>query len=102
MKTKTTLNIFVGLGALITAVSAAWWGLVYHFVSQQNGESMWSSVSCMYSLSAECNFLRAMAWLRGINAYEPMLFWIGISVLLVSLIVRKTMLNEARHQAIEP
>ncbi len=97
MKTKTMLNSFAGLGVAITATSAAWWGLVYHFVSQQNGESMWDSVACMVSLSAECNFLRAMGWLRGMNPYEPMLFWTGIAVLLVSLIARRSLLNEVRN-----
>ena len=91
MKTKTLLNLFAGLGAVITAVSAVWWGLVYHFVSQQNGESMWGSVACMYSLSAECNFLRAMGWLRGINPYEPMLFWTGVTVLLMSLLLKRSL-----------
>jgi hypothetical protein len=91
MKTKTLLNIFTGLGVAIMAVSAAWWGVVYHFVSQQNGESMWGSVACMYSLSAECNFLRAMGWLRGINPYEPMLFWTGVAVLMVSLLLKRSL-----------
>ena len=91
------LNIFAGLGVVITAASAVWWGLVYHFVSQQNGESMWDSVACMVSLSAECNFLRAMGWLRGVNPYEPMLFWLGVAVILTSLIVRRSLVYEARH-----
>lgn len=91
MKTKTLLNLFTGLGVVIVAVSAAWWGVVYHFVSQQNGESMWGSVACMYSLSAECNFLRAMGWLRGINPYEPMLFWAGVMVLLMSLLLKRSL-----------
>ena len=91
MKTKTLLNIFTGLGAVIMAVSAAWWGVVYHFVSQQNGESMWSSVACMVSLSADCNFLRAMGWLRGINPYEPMLFWTGVAVMVMSLLLKRSL-----------
>lgn len=97
MKTKTLLNVFTGLGALLTAVSAAWWGLVYYFVSQQNGESMWGSVACLYSLSAECNFLRAMAWLRGINPYEPMLFWTGITVLLMSVMLKSSLAKNLDH-----
>jgi len=99
MKTKTLLNIFTGLGAVVTAASAAWWGLVYHFVSQQNGENMWASLSCMYSLSVDCNFLRAMGWLRGINPYEPMLFWTGVTVLLMSIILRRAWSREAHNQA---
>lgn len=91
MKTKKLLNIFTGLGVAIIALSAAWWGVVYHFVSAQNGESMWASLSCMTSLSADCNFLRAMGWLRGINPYEPLLFWIGVTVLLMSLLLKNSL-----------
>ena len=37
------------------------------------------------------------AWLRGMNPYEPMLFWTGIAVLLVSFIARRSLLNEVRN-----
>jgi hypothetical protein len=91
MKTRTLLNLFTGLGILLITISALWWGLVYHFVSKNNGESMWGSFSCMFSLSESCNFLRAMGWLRGVNPYEPMLFWTGITVLLMSILLRSSL-----------
>ena len=91
MRTKTLLKLFTGLGAVTIALSAAWWGVVYHFVSAANGESMWGSVACMVSLSADCNFLRAMGWLRGINPYEPMLFWVGVTVLLMSVLLKRSL-----------
>lgn len=91
MKTKTLLNSFIGLGGLLTLISSLWWGVVYHFVSEQNGESMWDSISCLYSLSEECNFLRAMGWLRGVNAYEPMLFWLGVVVLIMALLLKRSL-----------
>jgi len=94
MKTKTLLNMSIGLGALLTTVSALWWGLVYHFVSKMNGESMWASVDCMASLSAECNLLRAMGWMRGINPYEPMLFWFGLVVLVMALLLKSSFVKE--------
>ena len=94
MKTKTLLNISIGLGAFLTTVSALWWGVVYHFVSKQNGESMWASVECMASLSAECNLLRGMAWMRGINPYEPMLFWFGLGVLVMAMVLKASFVKE--------
>lgn len=94
MKTKTLLNMTAGFGSLLLAISALWWGVVYHFVSKQNGESMWASVECMASLSAECNFLRGMGWMRGINPYEPMLFWFGLGVLLIALVLKANFVKE--------
>jgi hypothetical protein len=91
MKTRTLLNLFTGLGILLVTFSALWWGVVYHFVSKNNGENMWDSISCMYSLSESCNILRAMGWLRGVNPYEPMLFWTGVTVVLMSVILRSSL-----------
>jgi len=97
MKIKTLLNIFTGLGCLLTLVSALWWGVVYHFVSKANGESMWASVECMASLSAECNLLRAMGWMRGVNPYEPMLFWLGLGILSMALLLKSNLDKEMQR-----
>jgi hypothetical protein len=94
MKIKTLSNIFIGVGALLTSLSALWWGVVYHFVSKMNNESMWDSLTCMGSLSAECNLLRAMGWMRGVNPYEPMLFWFGLTVLVMALLLKSSALKE--------
>jgi len=102
MKTKTLLNIFIALGALLTTVSALWWGVVYHFVSKMNDESMWASVNCMASLSAECNLLRAMGWMRGVNPYEPMLFWFGLVVLLMALVLKSSFVKEMKQLGNRP
>lgn len=88
MKAKFVVNIFTGLGALMSVASLIWWGVVYYFVSKQNGESMWGSLDCVYSIGTDCNFLRAMAWLRGIYPYEPLLFWMGAMTLLMCVILR--------------
>lgn len=97
VKTKTLVNIFVGLGALLTLCSSLWWGLVYYFVSKQNGESMWSSLNCIYSIGADCNFLRAMGWLRGVGPYEPVLFWMGVTVLVMSLLLKFSMAKQIEN-----
>lgn len=85
--------MFLALGLTLIMAGALWWGVVYYFVSRQNGESMWSSIDCLYSLSESCNFLRAMGWLRGINPYEPMVFWMGIVILIMSLLLRASVRN---------
>jgi hypothetical protein len=95
MKTKSMLNIFTGIGALLTVLSFFWWALVYHFVSKQNGESMWSSVNCLYSIGTDCNFLRAMGWLRGVDPYEPLLFWMGLMMLLISRLVMSSLKKDS-------
>lgn len=97
MKTKKLLNIFIAFGALITVVASIWWGAVYYFVGKINGESMWSSTHCLYSLATDCNLLRSMVWLRGMNGYEPLLFWLGLTLLLSSLLVKSTLQKEKKN-----
>ena len=97
MKTKKLLNIFTAIGALITVLASAWWGGIYYFVSKMNGENMWSSFNCLYSLGPDCSLLRSMMWLRGINGYEPLLFWLGITVLLISLLVKSSLQKELNN-----
>lgn len=91
MKARKKLNIAMGVGITISVASSLWWGVVYYFVSKGNEESMWSSLNCLYSLSQECNFLRAMGWLRGINPYEPLLFWVGIGIVVTAWWVKRSL-----------
>ncbi|WP_145999241.1 hypothetical protein [Oceanicoccus sp. KOV_DT_Chl] len=55
---------------------------------------MWSSLDCVYSIGADCNFLRAMGWLRGVDPYEPVLFWMGVTLLLMTLLLKRSMSKE--------
>lgn len=70
------------LGLLLLLLGLAWWGIVFYFVSEQAGEAMSGFVSCTVLPSEHCNFYRAMAWLKGINPYEPGIIWVALVLLL--------------------
>lgn len=72
------------LGSVLLLGALIWWAVVFYFVSQQTGESMSSFVSCTVIAGEHCNFYRAMAWLQGINPYEPGMLWAGLALLLAA------------------
>lgn len=89
MKTKKLANLFVALGVLISVISLAWWGAMYSFLAKQTGESLLDSVNCIYSMGGSCNFLRGMAWMRGMMPYEPALFWLALISLLMAFLLKR-------------
>lgn len=74
------IKVTFWLGLLATILVVAWWGLVFHFVGQTTGESALAFIGCMVAPTAECNLLRGMAWLQGVNPYEPIAFWWALSI----------------------
>ncbi len=91
MKTKKLANIFMTIGVLISIISLAWWGLMYSFLAKQTGESLMGSVNCIYSMGGNCNFLRGMAWMRGMMPYEPALFWLAVISLLMAFLLKRAL-----------
>lgn len=78
MKNLSITNI---IGLVLLVLGLFWWAVVFYFVAQQTGDSMTSFVSCTVVSGEHCNFYRAMAWLNGMNPYEPGVMWSGIALL---------------------
>lgn len=89
MSTKKLANIFLVIGAVLTALTVAWWGVVFTFVGKQTGESLMSSFHCLYSVGDSCNFLRGMAWMQGMTPYEPAVFWLALVVLGMAIVLKR-------------
>lgn len=84
MNTEKWMTWLSWVGLATTALIIAWWAVVFHAVGQQTGESLFSYSACMVAPTADCNLLRGMAWLRGINPYEPLAFWWAASVTILA------------------
>lgn len=97
MATARLQKILFILGIAIIALAILWWGLVSYFVAQQTGGNMLDGLSCIFSVSASCNFMRGMAWMRGmVGLYEPVVFWLGLVVLGIAIALKRSI---ARDQA---
>lgn len=80
MNTLRWMTWLKWLGCATTILVIAWWTVVFYYLSQQTGNTLLDYLSCLYAPTENCNMLRGMAWLRGINPYEPLAFWWAISV----------------------
>lgn len=97
MATRRLQKTLFILGIAVIVLAILWWGVISYFVAQQTGGNMMDSVSCIFSLSASCNFIRGMAWMRGmVGLYEPMVFWLGLVVLGIAIVLKSSI---ARDQA---
>ncbi|MEH6549943.1 MAG: hypothetical protein V7711_13095 [Pseudomonadales bacterium] len=94
MLTKKLANGLLGLGILLTVLCIAWWGVVYHFISEKSGETLMSTLTCLFSIGENCTFMRGMSWLQGVNPYEPVFFWLATSILLIALAMKKALRND--------
>jgi hypothetical protein len=80
MKSLKCMTWLQWLGIAATALVIIWWAVVFHFLSKQTGDALSGYIPCMYAPTTDCNMLRGMAWLRGINPYEPLAFWWAASI----------------------
>jgi hypothetical protein len=74
-----------GLGAVILAI--AWWGTFYEQVIKElsagrPGFGLKDVVHCLYNSGGECALVTGIAKLAGYFAYEPMLLWLGVALLI--------------------
>ena len=96
MSTRKLANIFVVIGILLTVLSTLWWGVVFTMVGKQTGESLMSSLNCLYSVGADCNFLRGMAWMQGMPIYEPPVFWFASGLLVMAVLLKRTVNKDSQ------
>ncbi len=95
MTTVKLQKVLFVLGIVVTLLAVVWWGVVNYFLAQQTGGNMLDSLSCIFSLSSSCNFIRGMVWMRGISLYEPLLFWMGLVILGIAIILKRSLARES-------
>lgn len=89
MKATRWINVVFWLSVAGTLLVTLWWAVVFYFVSQQTGEPLTSFTLCLFAPTPECNLLRGMAWLQGINPYEPVAFLWMLSMTIFAGFVRR-------------
>ena len=98
MDFKKLGNVLMLAGVAILFGAVIWWFYFYSSLSRDftrvtgvtPDSGISDALSCLYSSSGLCNLVAAAAPIAGRTAYEPMLFWFGIAVLLLGVLVRYT------------
>jgi hypothetical protein len=91
-------NVLTLAGVAILIGAVTWWFYFYSALSRDFARvtgvtpesSISDALSCLYSSSGMCSLVAAAAPIAGRTAYEPMLFWFGLAVLLLGVVIRYT------------
>jgi len=90
---KGKLILLLGLGA--TAGAGIWWYSFYSGVARfVGGGGGGPPIGCLYAMSGPCRMVSQVAALAGANAYQPLLFWVGVGLIIVGLVLQ--MMEEQR------
>ena len=100
MKDFKWIKITFYISAAATALALLWWGAVFHFIGQQTGDSLGSFALCLFAPTADCNMLRGMAWLNGINPYEPFAFLLALTLTFFSGCVLRSIRSQQADNAL--
>lgn len=93
-------KILTGLGATILAAAIIWWFFFYSGVINDlssltgNSKNLSDAFVCLYSSGGGCAFISGMAEYAGYTPYEPLMFWVGIIMLGLGLILKFTQKKE--------
>jgi len=88
MEIKKLTQILLGLGGLVTLGALIWWASFYSQVIKEIGGNLEDFLPCLYTSSGPCGFLVGIARLAGVIPYNPTLFWIGVIIFGVGIILK--------------
>ncbi|WP_394146724.1 hypothetical protein [Shewanella atlantica] len=77
---KLTQMLLWGGGA-ITFCAFLWWANFYGQVVKEFGGQLSEAATCLYSSSGTCALVSGLAQMGGGTPYDPVVFWVGIVVL---------------------
>lgn len=94
MDIKKLTEILIGIGILVIAVAFIWWATFYTQVTGARSSLPMDALRCLYSSGGPCGVIVGIARLSGGTPYNPTLFWVGIIVLGVGLILKYSLKEE--------
>lgn len=93
MNINRLTSVLLALGGLITAVAVLWWLSFYGGIAKDLGVDLGRAVPCLYSSGGGCGIVSGLAQLAGSTPYDPTLFWVGIILLGVGMILKLSLSN---------
>ena len=85
--------ITLAAGALITTAAIVWWEMFFTKVVNPlvgPGGSWTSVMQCLWSDGGDCALILRLYRLTGGTPYDPAIFWIGISGMIIGLVLLLT------------
>ena len=96
MNIEKLKKVLMGTGGVILGVAIIWWFSFYSEVVNELGRGKgWDdALVCLYSSSGGCAIISGLAKFGGATPYEPLVFWVGIIVLALGVILKFTQSKE--------
>ena len=94
MDIKKLTTTLLMLGGLITVGALLWWLYFYSQVVKELGCDFGQAVPCLYSSGGGCGFVSGLAQLGGATPYNPIVFWVGIVLFGVGIILKFSLKKE--------
>lgn len=85
MSMKKLGGLLGKIGAFVTVAAVLWWAYTY---GEMALDHFTRAVSCLYSSGGLCGLASGLSSLGGAVAYDPAVFWAGIGLLVVGLLMR--------------
>ena len=87
------VRLYILLGSVLCLAAVAWWAVLFSVVGKQMNTPLAETWSCLVAVSAYCNTFRGLIWLRGITPYEPLLLWLGLAIVGITLSLRAALVK---------
>lgn len=84
---KSLSKLFMVVGAVALAGSLLWWHAFFSEVMEFLGASGGLPLECVYTIGGPCRLVAGAATALGASAYDPRLFWAGVGLLLVGVVL---------------
>jgi len=95
MDTKKLAKVLIWIGGLVTLAAFIWWAYFYGQVTKEMGGNMGDAIGCLYSSSGPCGFVSGLAQFGGVTPYNPVVFWIGVVMLGIGIILKLSVKEES-------
>ncbi|CAB5507888.1 hypothetical protein [uncultured Gammaproteobacteria bacterium] len=98
MDTKKLTQILIRIGGAVTVAAFIWWAYFYGQITKEMGGNIGDAFGCLYSSSGPCGFISGFAQFGGVTPYSPVVFWIGVVMLGIGIILKLSTKEESASE----
>jgi hypothetical protein len=90
--------LFVGMPTTVIAI--IWWASFYGKIVREVGGNLGQVFNCLFTSGGGCGFVNALAQFAGVTPYNPSLFWFGVVMLVVGILLKFSLKENQSQQTV--
>jgi hypothetical protein len=94
---KLTVTIR-SLGVLLILAALVWWYHFYGALASELNADLYEALPCLTSSSGGCGLASGIASFAGATPYNPQLFWVGVVLFIVGLVMSYSLKKDTNTQ----